>query len=52
MAQEFECPVCNADIPLSGDEKVGEEVFCAYCRAPLIVKQGKGDDELLLEDDY
>lgn len=51
MAQELECPVCNADIPLTGDEKIGDEIFCVYCRAPLTVKHGK-DDDLLLEDDY
>ncbi|MCP5057595.1 MAG: lysine biosynthesis protein LysW [bacterium] len=52
MAKDLECPICNADIPLAGDEKKGEEIFCAYCRAPLIVQQGADDDELLLEEDY
>ncbi len=51
MVQELECPICNADVPLSGDEKVGEEVFCAFCRAPLTVQHGKEDDELMLEDE-
>ncbi len=49
---ELSCPICNADVPLSGDEKTGEEVYCSFCRAPLTVKQGKEDDELLLEDDF
>ncbi len=52
MSQELACPICDADIPLSGDEKIGEEIFCVYCRAPLVVKHGKDDDEMLLEDDY
>ncbi len=52
MAKEFECPVCNADIPLGGDEKPGEEIFCAYCQVPLIVQKTEDDDELMLEDDY
>lgn len=50
MAKDLECPICNADVPLDGSEKRGDEVFCAYCRAPLVV-QGASDDELELEDD-
>jgi len=50
---ELSCPICNADVPLSGDEKPGEEVYCTYCRAPLAVKSKGGDeDELVLEDDF
>jgi hypothetical protein len=50
---EIECPICNADVPLTGDEKKGDEVFCTYCGAPLRLA-GKGDeyDEAELEDDY
>jgi hypothetical protein len=33
-APELSCPVCHADIPLGGDEKLGDEVFCTYCNAP------------------
>ncbi len=31
---ELTCPICQADIPLGGDEKPGDEVFCTYCGAP------------------
>lgn len=50
---ELSCPICNADVPLSGDEKSGDEVFCTYCRAPLTL-QGSGDDpsEMELEEDF
>ncbi len=47
---DVSCPICNADVPMTGDERQGEEVFCAYCAAPLVVK-GKGDDEIELEED-
>ncbi len=50
--KDASCPICNADIPLSGDEKPGEEVYCTFCSAPLLVKGESSDDELLLEDDY
>ncbi len=48
--QDLACPICNADVPLSGEEAPGEEVFCAYCRAPLTIK-GK-DDDMELEEDF
>ena len=49
--QDLECPICNADVPLSGEESPGEEVFCAYCRAPLTLS-GKSDDDMELEEDF
>ncbi len=49
--KDLSCPVCQADMPLSGDEKNGEEVFCAYCGAPCKV-QRDGDDEIELEEDF
>jgi len=41
-APELSCPICQADIPLSGDEKPGDEIFCTYCGAPCVI-QGKVD---------
>jgi hypothetical protein len=49
--QDLECPICNADVPLSGDETAGDEVFCAYCRAPLTVS-GSSEEDLELEEDF
>ena len=51
MARELECPVCNADVPLAGDERPGDDISCSYCRAPL--KLGRGDDpeEMELEEE-
>lgn len=50
---DLECPICNADVPLNGDERPGEEVFCTYCGCPLQLK-GQGDDlaEMELEEDF
>ena len=31
---QLTCPICDADFPLGGDEKAGEEVFCSYCGSP------------------
>ena len=47
------CPVCDAEIPLSGDEKPGEEFGCPYCQSPFTIKKKKGEeDELSLEEDF
>jgi len=48
---DLSCPICNADVPMTGDEKPGEEVYCAYCSAPLTVK-GDKEEDYELEDDF
>lgn len=45
------CPTCDAEVPLSGDEKVGEQTFCPYCHTPLALRKTK-TDEYYLEEDY
>ena len=53
MRSELSCPICNADVPMSGEEQPGEEVFCTYCKAPLILKAPKEDpSEMELEEDF
>ncbi len=41
-APDLDCPICQAHIPLSGDEKPGDEIFCTYCGAPCRIG-GKSD---------
>ncbi len=49
---ELSCPICNADVPLAGDEKPGEEVFCTYCGAPFrLAGDPSSDDCELVEED-
>ena len=50
MAGELSCPVCSADVPLGGDERRGEEVFCEACRAPLKLTADYGDEDLEAEE--
>ena len=45
------CPMCDADVPVDGDEKPGTEVYCPYCQTPLLVQVNK-DDESFFEEDY
>lgn len=52
MTKEVVCPICNADLPLSGDERSGEEVFCTVCGAPCILKGNPGDEEFEAEEDF
>jgi hypothetical protein len=47
---ELECPICNADVPMAGDEKRGDEIFCTYCSAPLRLSGDKLEDSELEED--
>lgn len=52
MKSEVTCPICSADVPLAGDEKRGEEVFCTVCGAPLKLADGKDDDSFEAEEDF
>ena len=52
MDSEITCPICNADDPLAGDERRGEEVFCSVCCAPLKLKGDYGDEDLEVEEDF
>jgi hypothetical protein len=45
------CPMCDVEVPLAGDEKVGEQVFCPYCQTPLSLRKSKAE-EYYLEEDY
>jgi hypothetical protein len=42
--------MCDAEVPISGDEKVGEQVFCPYCQTPLALRKTKLDEYFLQED--
>jgi len=46
---ELSCPVCSADVPMSGEERPGEELFCSYCGAPLVLR-GASEADYALED--
>jgi hypothetical protein len=51
VVREGTCPICNADVPMSGDERTGETIYCAYCQAPLKVgKLSLEEDPELTED--
>jgi len=47
----LECPMCDAEIPMSGDEKLGIEVQCPACETPLKLKKKK-DDSLYFQEDF
>jgi len=54
--KDLSCPICNADLPLNGDERVGDEIFCTYCGSPcrLTVRPNRKEDrdEYMAEEDY
>ncbi len=49
MSIELECPLCEADIPLEGDEKPGDLIMCSYCKTTLKLLKKK-DKWVLVED--
>ncbi len=50
MAVDLQCPICDADIPLDGDEKTGDILLCSYCKATF--KMVKSKDKWILDDDF
>jgi hypothetical protein len=42
--RDLSCPVCNADLPLAGDERLGDDVYCTYCGAVSILCGKPGSD--------
>ena len=52
MAKDLVCPICNADVPLAGDERLGDEVFCTYCGSPCKVIGGEDPETFDLEEDF
>jgi hypothetical protein len=52
VEREKSCPICNADFPLRGDERAGEEVYCTYCGAPCRLTAAADDAACEVEEDF
>lgn len=50
MSEEMTCPICDAEIPLDGDEESGDLVMCSYCKMTLKMLRKK--DTWVLVDDF
>ena len=50
MATELECPICDADITLEGNEKTGDFVLCSYCKVTFKLVRTK--DKWVLSEDF
>jgi len=53
-SQYLECPLCDVEIPMAGDESIGEQIACPYCQSPLLLKKRteQEKDVLYLEEDF
>jgi hypothetical protein len=51
MKTELSCPICSSDLPFSGDERSGDEIFCTVCGAPLKLQGNLGDEDVEVEED-
>ncbi|MBW2038304.1 MAG: hypothetical protein JRI46_01710 [Deltaproteobacteria bacterium] len=49
--REVTCPFCDAEIPLDGDEKEGEEIYCSYCHMKLILERREKKLEAVEEEE-
>jgi uncharacterized Zn-finger protein len=49
--QETTCPYCEAEIPLQGGEREGDEVYCSYCQMPLKLETIDGKLEAIEEEE-
>jgi hypothetical protein len=50
MSTELECPICDADIPMDGDERTGDFVLCSFCKVTF--KLIKAKDKWILVEDF
>lgn len=45
-APDLSCPICDADLLLAGDERVGDVVYCSFCGGPcMVTRRPEKDDE-------
>jgi uncharacterized Zn-finger protein len=49
--RETNCPYCEAEIPLEGNEKEGDEVYCSYCEMRLKLQRIDGQLEAIEEEE-
>jgi hypothetical protein len=49
--KETICPYCEAEIPLEGDEKEGDEIYCSYCQMMLKLASIDGTLEAVAEEE-
>lgn len=50
MSIEIRCPVCEADIPLDGDEKPDDLILCSYCKVTFKIL--KKEDKWILSEGF
>jgi hypothetical protein len=48
-AQFIECPICDTDVALDGAGP-GEEIFCGYCGAPILIAKVNDDESVEIEE--
>jgi hypothetical protein len=49
MPREMECPICEAPIPMEGDEQSSDLIMCSYCKMTFKLLRTK-DGWILTED--
>jgi uncharacterized Zn-finger protein len=49
--KETTCPYCESEIPLEGNEKEGDEIYCSYCQMRLKLVSIDGTLEAVEEEE-
>lgn len=52
MARDPQCPVCDVELPLAGDERAGDEVVCVSCGAPCVLRGDPSSSDCEVEEDF
>jgi len=52
VIKDLSCPVCSADLPVSGDEQRGDDVYCTYCGAPCKLTASPRSEDCNVEEDF
>ncbi len=52
----IECPMCDAEVPVSSSDHEGDELYCAFCQSMLKLKKKRkaasNEEEYYFEEDF
>lgn len=49
---ELACPMCDVEVEMSRNQKVGDEIICPFCETPLKLRQYKENEDVYLQEDF
>jgi len=46
----LQCPLCDAEVPVSENNRAGDRLYCSYCQCPLRLREK--DETKYLDEDF